>query len=50
MKKFLVTFVDEIEAVDEEEAYDKFREYLTDCAVNEDVTAFRFEEIKKETT
>jgi hypothetical protein len=45
MKKYKVTFVDEIEARSEEEAYAMLVEYLKDCGRFEDVSAFDFEEI-----
>ena len=47
MKKFKVTFTDEIEAKTEEDAYKILIKYLMDCTWYEDVTAFNFEEIKK---
>jgi|LakMenEpi03Aug12_release.lakeMendotaPanAssembly.Ray.scaffolds.fasta_scaffold6816218_2 hypothetical protein len=48
MKKFKITFVDEIEARSEEDAYAMMVEYLKDCGRFEDVSAFNFKEIKKE--
>ena len=47
MKKFKVTFTDEIEAKTEEDAYKILVNYLQDCGKFEDVTAFNFKEIKK---
>jgi hypothetical protein len=48
MKKYKVTFVDEIDAENEEYAYARLIEYLSDVVRYEDVTAFDFEEIKKQ--
>lgn len=47
MKKYKVTFVDEIEAENEEDAYHRLIVYLQDVVQYEDVTAFEFEEIKE---
>lgn len=46
MCKFRVTFIDEIEAKNENEAYDLLLKYLQECCDNGDVTAFGFEEKK----
>jgi uncharacterized protein YciU (UPF0263 family) len=46
MKKFKVTFVEEIECEDEEQAYDILLEILNETVKAEDVTAFNFKEIK----
>jgi hypothetical protein len=45
-KKFKVTFLDELEAETEEEAYDIFLGYLAECVKAGDVMAFDFKEIK----
>jgi hypothetical protein len=45
MKKFEVTYRDEFEANTEEEAYDKFLAYLTDCVIDSDITVFQFYEL-----
>ena len=47
MKTFKVTFVDEIVAESEEQAYCILLKYLTGCVEYEDVTAFDFKEMKK---
>ena len=44
-KKFKVTFVDEIEAENLEEAHYQLRLYLSKCDYNGDITTFKFEEI-----
>ena len=46
MKKYKVTFVDEIEAENLEEAYYQLRLYLSKCQHDDDISAFEFEEIK----
>ena len=46
MKKFKVTFVDEIEAEDLEEAYYQLRLYLSNLQHYDDISVFEFEEIK----
>lgn len=43
MKKFKITFVDEFECENEEQAYDILLDYLNDVVHQEDVTAFKFE-------
>ena len=45
MKKFKVTFRDEIEAESEEEAYKNIRDFCAMVYNSSDVTAFKFEEI-----
>ena len=47
MKKYKITFVDETEAENEEEAYAALVEYLRGVVRYEDVTAFEFEEVKE---
>lgn len=47
MKKYKVTFIDEIDAENEDDAYAIILNYLTKCVQYEDVTAFEFKEIKK---
>mgnify|MGYP003135666795 FL=1 len=47
MKKYKVTFVDEIEAETLEEAYYQLRLYLSKCQHNDDISVFEFEEIKE---
>ena len=44
-KKFKVTFVDEIEAENLEDAYYQFRLYLSDLQHHDDITVFEFEEV-----
>ena len=46
MKTFRVSFVDDISAKTEEDAYRIFLAYLRDCAEYEDATAFQFEEVE----
>ena len=48
MKKFKVTFRDEIEAESEEEAYKNIRDFCAMVYNSSDVTAFKFEEVKKD--
>ena len=48
MKRFKVTFRDEIEAVSEEEAYKNIRDFCAMVYNSSDVTAFKFEEIKED--
>ena len=48
MKTFKVTFVDEIQADNEEDAYENLLIYLQDVVKFEDVTAFEFTEVKQE--
>tara|TARA_Y100001937_G_scaffold48660_1_gene67787 strand:- start:82 stop:264 length:183 start_codon:yes stop_codon:yes gene_type:complete len=48
MKKFKVTFRDEIEAESEEEAYKNIRDFCAMVYNSSDVTAFKFEEIKED--
>ena len=45
-KKFKVTFIDEIEAENLEEAYYQLRLYLSKCQHYDDISTFKFEEIK----
>ena len=45
MKKFRITFVDEIECDNEEQAYDILLDYLNHIVHQEDVTTFNFEEL-----
>ena len=45
MKKFKITFVDEIEAENEEAAYKDLLDYLRDVVKYDDVTAFDFKDI-----
>ncbi len=45
MKKFKVTFRDEIEAESEEEAYKNIRDFCAMVYNSSDVTAFKFEEV-----
>ena len=47
MKKFKVSFVDEIEAETEEEAYHLLIVYLQEVVEFEDVTAFEFTEVEE---
>jgi hypothetical protein len=44
MKQFKITFVDNISAETEEEAYSKLLRYLDSCAFYGDATAFNFEQ------
>jgi hypothetical protein len=44
MKRFTVTFTDTESAETEEQACESLIEYLRECVINEDVTAFEFEE------
>jgi len=46
--KFQVTFLDEIEAENEEAAYDVFLGYLAECVNMKDVMAFDFKEVKND--
>ena len=46
MKKFKVTFRDEIEAESEEDAYKNIRDFCAMVYNSSDVTAFKFEEVK----
>jgi len=45
MKTFKITYTDTITAETEEEAYDIFSAYLSECVKFEDLTAYGFEEI-----
>ena len=47
MKKFKITFVDEIEAESEEDAYGVLLKYLWECVEHSDVTAFDFKDIEE---
>ena len=46
MKKYKVTFVDEIEAENLEEAYYQLRLYLSNLQHYDDISVFEFKEIK----
>jgi hypothetical protein len=46
LKGYRVTFMDDFEAINEEEAYEKLIHYCEEVCKNQDVTAFNFEEIK----
>ena len=48
MKKFKVTFRDEIEAESEEQAYKNIRDFCAMVYNSSDVTAFKFEEVKED--
>ena len=45
MKGYRVTFMDDFEAINEEEAYEKLIHYCEEVYRNQDVTAFNFKEI-----
>ena len=45
MKKFRITFRDEIEAESEEDAYKNIRDYCARVYNSGDVTAFQFQEV-----
>lgn len=46
--KIKITFEDIFDNVEsEEQAYDILLEYLNDCVKHEDVTGFKFEEVKE---
>jgi hypothetical protein len=45
MAKFKVTFFDEMECENEDQCIDVFLDYLNECVRNEDVTAFKIEQI-----
>jgi len=47
MKGYRVTFMDDFEAINEEEAYEKLIHYCEEVYRNQDVTAFNFEEINE---
>ena len=47
MKGYRVTFMDDFEAINEEEAYEKLIHYCEEVYKNQDVTAFNFEEINE---
>ena len=47
MKGYRVTFMDDFEAIDKEEAYEKLIHYCEEVYRNQDVTAFNFEEINE---
>ena len=47
MKGYRVTFMDDFEAINEKEAYDKLIHYCEEVYRNQDVTAFNFEEINE---
>ena len=46
LKGYRVTFMDDFEAINKEEAYEKLIHYCEEVCKNQDVTAFNFEEIK----
>jgi glycerol-3-phosphate cytidylyltransferase-like family protein len=46
MKKYKITFVDEVTATSEESAFEVLREYLRAVAMCGDVSGFEFSEIK----
>ena len=48
MKKYKITFVDEIEAKNLKEAYYQLRLYLSKCEHYQDITGFEFKEIKQQ--
>lgn len=50
IKKFQIKFNDTIEADTEEEAWDKWLDYLAECVQYRDITVFDFEEVKEEAT
>ena len=45
LKAFRVTFIDDFEAINEEEAYEKLIRYCGDVYTNKDLTAFEFKEL-----
>jgi hypothetical protein len=46
--KIKITFEDIFDNLEsEEQAYDVLLDYLNDCVRNEDVTAFKFEEVEE---
>jgi len=47
LKGYRVTFMDDFEAINEEEAYEKLIHYCEEVCRNQDVTAFNFEEINE---
>ena len=47
MKKYKITFVDEIEAENLEEAYYQLRLYLSNLQHHDDISVFEFEEINE---
>ena len=47
LKGYRVTFMDDFEAINEEEAYEKLIHYCEEVYKNQDVTAFNFEEINE---
>ncbi len=49
MKSYKITFSDIFDNLEsEEQAYDVFLDYLNDCVKYEDVTAFQFKRVKKQ--
>lgn len=48
VKQYVVKFEGTIEADSEDEAYDKFLEYLAECVRYGDVTTFDFKEVGHE--
>lgn len=42
---FRVTFSDDFYAETEEQCYDKLIDYLYECVINKDVTAFGFQKV-----
>ena len=47
-KTFRVSFIDNVTASSEEEAYEILLDYIKKCAHYDDVTAFSFEETQEE--
>ena len=47
-KTYRVSFVDNVTANSEEDAYNILLNYLGDCAKFQDATAFTFEEVEEE--
>ena len=48
MKTYRVTFIDNVTANSEEEAYDALLHYMGQCVKYQDVTCFTFEEVQEE--
>ena len=48
MKTYRVTFIDNVTANSEEEAYDALLHYMGQCVKYQDVTCFTFEEAQEE--
>jgi hypothetical protein len=47
MPKFEISFIDELEAENEEQAIEWLFQYLNNCVRHDDVSAFNFNEIKE---